>query len=155
MTKPAAPTAAHAAHGTNHATPTVAPITSVDHATISASDTHDHNTAASPATFVEASVTAFEAACRGFNVGDKISATWADRPGCSDFDERPVTWIGTIATTWSEPDRNMTVRWDKRNCKRIVGAALAVFPPWDLPSTEARFAVPTRIPQLDSQRQAA
>jgi integrase len=80
-----------------------------------------------------------------FAVGDRISAWWCDRPGCDDFNPTPVEWSGTVAAAWSPVQRNLHVRWDRRVCPRLVGAALAPFPPWDLPSSEAIFALPTLV----------
>jgi hypothetical protein len=48
----------------------------------------------SVAAFSEATLDAFETACASFAVGDIISATWCDRPGCDDYDPTPVTWVG-------------------------------------------------------------
>jgi hypothetical protein len=97
------------------------------------------------AAFSEATLDAFETACASFAVGDIISATWCDRPGCDDYDPTPVTWVGTVVAAWSPLQRNLSMRWDKHRCPRLVGATLASFPPWDLPCDEALFALPVRL----------
>lgn len=86
----------------------------------------------------------FESALRSFAAGDKIAATWSDRPGCDDFDPVPITWTGVVLTGWRDDTRDLLVRWDRKQ-PRLVGGRTAHYPPWVLPTTEAIFATPTKI----------
>lgn len=102
------------------------------------------------ASLTEPSIAAFEEACASFAVGDRIAARWCDRPGCEDYDPAPVEWVGTVSSAWCPRQRTLIVRWERRQCPRLVGAALATYPPWDLPAAEAIFALPTRAPAARS-----
>lgn len=97
--------------------------------------------------FVEASVEAMEEALRTFREGDRIAATWRERPAPNgiEVDTHPVTHIGTVIAPWSDTLRGLQrVRWD-RGQQRLTPPYNTPFPECHLPDPEIAYAIPLKI----------